>query len=251
MSALGAEVKCKCTSENDGSTKHCILEINNAQVHLTGETIPALNTLARTAHTNRLQCHMELADPHAAWAKALSNGATSKIELKEQFWGGLYGSVVDKMGFEWSFSNVRPEEDEKSKSGMPGIHAYILTRDGDAHIEWIQRVFEGEVKLIYRNQETKKVMHCDIVLSGGRLFLADSSCGPEGDHASKTSGDGKSSTKVMVHITSRDPDPIWERAMSDGAEQVVELKKQFWGGYFGCFRDPYGVQWAVLKSCGQ
>ena len=215
-------------------------------MHVTGETLPALEFLSATSTTNRLQCHLDMEDPFVLWKKALENGSKVKIELKEQFWGGVYGSLVDTMGFEWSFSKKRAED---SKHPLMGVYAYIISSDCENHIEWIQRVFEGGMKAQFRHVDTKKVMHCDIAFSGGRVMICDASCGPSQEKESEASG-GESGTtsKVFVQVICRDPDEIWKRAMVEGASEVVELKRQYWGGYFGSFRDPYGVQWCVMKS---
>lgn len=62
---------------------------------------------------------------------------------------------------------------------------------------------------------------------------------------------GENSEGVVLHVCLEDPDMVWKKAMAYGCEQVTELKQQFWGGYYGCFRDPLGVKWGIIKHCGQ
>ena len=52
----------------------------------------------------------------------------------------------------------------------------------------------------------------------------------------------------LCHVNLADPDEIWKKAMASGATQIAELKTQFWGDYYGSFKDPYGFEWAVVKA---
>lgn len=247
VSVLGADVISQCKNDK---VKHCILGLHGGQVHVMGETLPALKFLSATPMTNHLLCHLEMDDPYVLWKKALDNGSKVKMELEKQFWGGEYGSLVDPMGCEWSFSKKRAED---SKPPATGIYAYIVSSQCEKHIDWIQRIFEGEVKNLYRHMDTKKVMHCDIAFSGGRMMICDAACGPNEGNCSEPNKDGKglppTQPNVMVQVVCKDPDSIWKRAMAEGATVVEELKMQFWGGYFGCLKDPYGVHWGMMKSC--
>ena len=43
-----------------------------------------------------------------------------------------------------------------------------------------------------------------------------------------------------------DPGSVCKKTVANGATQVVELKTQFWGDYYGAFKDPYGFEWVVM-----
>lgn len=223
--------------------EHCAIQVNNGTVYMAdGLTCPLMKDLSKSGKISRLMCHLELPDPYPLWEKLLKNGATSTIDLKVQFWGGTYGAARDKMGLEWSLSKITPDEDKPTSTG---VTPYILSRDCDKHIEWIQKVFAGEVKDLYRTQ-AKKIMHCRVAINGGHLFLCDDgSCGP--DDAEKMTE--VTSEGVVLHLVLEDPDMVWKKAMAFDAEQVTELKQQFWGDYYGCFRDPLGVKWGIIKRC--
>ncbi len=229
-------------------------------MQVAGETHPALNFLSSPPVTNHLICHLKMDDPYPLWKKALENGSKVKVELKRQFWGGVYGSLVDKMGAEWSFSE---KESSESECPVMGIYSYIVSTHCEKQIEWIQRVFEGGIKAMFRHTESKKVVHCEIVFSGGRVMICDAMCGPDQENCTSSQSAPESegnvdaaamtTPTVVVQCHCSDPDPIWSRAMAEGAVVVEELKRQYWGGYFGCFNDPYGVRWSVLKAdecCG-
>ena len=243
-----AEITSRCTRKESGSTGHCVLAINGSRVNVVGETPPSLDFLSAPSSTHLL-CHLELDDPYPLWKKALENGSTVKLALEVQFWGSVYGSLVDKMGVEWSFSKKTSKEE---KAPAEGIFAYVVSPNCEEHIEWIQHVFEGEIKTLFRHMTSRKVVHCDLSFRVGRLMICDASCGPnQANGASQKTGKegvaGGGASSVVVHVHCSDPDPLWKRAMATGAVQVEELKKQYWGGYFGCLKDPYGTTWGLLK----
>lgn len=243
MSALDGIVQSK--QLKDGKIQHCSVKMNGGIVYLADNIIlPKLEHLGKTDKTTRLICHLEYPDPHSAWKKAQEKGAKTAIELKEQFWGELYGVMKDVMGYEWSVSKVKVEDNPSSV----GITPHILSPDCEAHTEWIQKVFGGEVKERFRTPESKKMMHCRMSFNGGQLFLCDKSCGPNTECAAN--GD-KASDVVILHVSLPDPDVVWGKALNNSATEIVELKKQYWGGYYGSFRDPFGVQWGIMKSCGK
>ena len=136
-----------------------------------------------------------------------------------------------------------------------GVISYIISPDCEKHVQWIETVLDGEVK-DKRYTEARKVMHCAMAVNGGTLMICDRDI----DHAPVTSesGNGISSTKheeppqdqkgFTLHLNVPDPDLIWKKAMGNGGVQVMELKQQFWGDYYGMFQDPFGYQWSVLKT---
>ena len=48
--------------------------------------------------------HLPVEDADAVWDRALGAGATSVMELADQFWGDRYGRVRDPFGHLWSVS---------------------------------------------------------------------------------------------------------------------------------------------------
>ena len=58
---------------------------------------------------------------------------------------------------------------------------------------------------------------------------------------------GSEARGFVCHMNTKDPHPVWKRAMENGATVVVELKKQFWGDTYGSFRDPFGYEWSVCS----
>lgn len=239
-STLGAEVKSM--DRKDNKIQHCAIEVNGAVVYIAdSSTCPSLQPMATSGKVQNLMLHLTFPDPYPMWDKFIKNGAKATAELKVQFWGGVYGAARDPMGLEWSLDATK----EKEKSNFAGVTPYIMSSDCERHIGWIQKVFEAGIEEIFRS-EAKKIMHCHLSCNGGQLYICDPACGPkEEEKAMEGNCEG-----VVLHMCVPDPDSVWKRAFLNDAQQVIELKQQFWGGYYGCFRDPFGVKWAVIKACG-
>ncbi len=232
--------------------EHCTLEINNASIYLADSVMvtPSLHHQGNRP-SKHLTCHMNVPDPHLLWERAVAAGVRVQNDLKIQFYGILSGTFEDTMGYQWSLIKAG-EDGEKDVSYSLGISPYILSSDCQKHLEWVQRVFGAGLKTIYRSPESNKIMHCSLKMEEGDLLLCDRSCGPNEDDSPPPPPphDGNSSSCiVMVHVRTSDPDRVWGSAMSNDAVQVIELKQQDWGGYYGCFRDPLGVQWGIMKPC--
>ncbi len=223
---FGAEVKeIYYRGEKKEKVNHCSLAMNGGLLYLYDQVDEAVN------EPGGFLCHMCLEDPNATWKKAMANGSTVIQELKMQSWGALYGSFKDAFGFAWSVSK-RGEDDE---AHVPGVVPYLLTPNGagEKHIDWLKAVFKAEVKALYHTDDNK-VMHCDLAINGGRIYLSDAQ--PSGNPSG-----------LMVHMDVPDPKSLWQTAHENGASTTLELKVQFWGDLFGSFKNPFGFEWSVSE----
>ncbi len=229
---FGAEVKEIYYRDADKKEKvnHCSLAVNGGLLYMYDECTSQNKGDEAGAHEpGGFLCHMCLEDPKAVWSKAMANGSTAKMDLKMQSWGGLYGSFKDPFGFSWSVSKAA------EKDLVPGVVPYLLSPSGECekHIDWLKAAFKAEVKGQHHTDDNK-VMHCDLVVNGGHIYLAD---GPPGE---KPSG-------LMVHMGVSEPKALWETALKSDASVTMDLKVQFWGDLFGSFKDPFGFQWSVAQ----
>ena len=250
VEAFGGKIKDKVTS-NDNLIAHCWLEINGGHVYL-ADNVEMQNQKAEISGcTSDVVCHMNLPNPKSSWEAIIQKGAESIVDLKVQFWGDLYGSLKDKMGYMWSISEKPPPNSTTCKQN--GVISYIVSPDCKKHISWIETVFGGKVKVI-NHTDTNKIMHCMMEVNGGMLMLSDQINMPD---ATQPSIDSTSSSEngsqdeqkgFVMHLYVPDPDAIWKKAMGNGGIQQVELKEQFWGDYYGQFQDPFGYRWSVMKS---
>lgn len=236
----GGEVKEKYCTDDGSKVQHCAVGLNGYTVYLADQSCRSEQELGSLGGKPRyFHCHVDVPDPKAVWETAMKNGAKTIVDLKVQFWGGLQGTLQDKFGFRWSLSP--PSTSECTNS--PGVLAYLLSPNCQQHIEFIKNVFDGKVKALHHT-EGKKVMHCSMTVNGGELCLCDQlCCGENTEWPERGEPCG-----FMCHLDLSDPDTIWKKAMENGASQVMELKKQFWGDYYGIFKDPLGYGWSLRKE---
>lgn len=224
--------------------QHAVLEVNGAPVYTSDisgmpGTAEAKEVIA--GKPTNFFCHMDVANPHALWDATLKEGAKITMELKMQFWGSEYGMIKDPFDFEWSIAAMaKPEVLAEVAPG--GVIPYLFSSSCDKHVEWIASVFGGEVKAMNRDQDNK-VLHCCVKINEGTLYICDKACSDE-----LTPREAGNPCGSLLHLNVPNPDAIWKKAMDNGASQTVELKVQFWGDYFGCFKDPLGFEWAVKKT---
>jgi PhnB protein len=85
------------------------------------------------------------------------------------------------------------------------------------------------------------VLHIGLPILGGHLLMGS-------DVPSSMGGDGLiKGNNVYISIS---PDTRVEAdrlfaALSEGGEIESQMTEEFWGDYFGTFKDRYGVQWMI------
>lgn len=239
--ALGA-VKKGIYRSDDNLVQHCMLEVNGAPIY-TSDVSGMPTVEARKAiggEIKRFFCHLVVQDPHTLWDATVKEGAKVTDEMKLQFWGDVQGMVKDPFDFEWSIAG-----DTKPPTASPnGVIPYLFSPECEKHVDWIKSVFGAEVKsMVLAPDIDNKVMHCTLEVNKGVFYICDSDC--SNNFKLRLEGEPRG---YLSHMNVPDPDDIWKKAMANGATQVVELKDQFWGDYFGIFKDPYGFEWAVMKN---
>lgn len=116
-------------------------------------------------------------------------------------------------------------------------------RDPEAALEWLKKAFGFSEHLVARNDEGG-IVHAELVLGGGMLML-----GPYGDteHDSYITmpGDIGNLETQAPYIVVASADAVYETAKAAGAEIVMDIVDQDYGGRgFGC-RDPEGHFWSI------
>lgn len=239
---LGAQVEVLIHSEDKTWVQHCCIAVNGFSVYLSDFSPSELaQQVGGKPKSRQFICHLDVTDPQVIWQKAMDTGAQTVLELKVQSWGDLFGAFIDTFGFEWSVEKAKEATDPDV-----GVIPYILSPDGDKHVEWIKNVFGAEEGYTYRDQTTKKILHCSLKVNKGVIYLSHGSC--TSDQEGSLLPAGSKSRGIVCHLNVKNPDAVWKKAMDNGAQKVVELKVQFWGDIYGSFYDPFGYEWAVCAS---
>ena len=84
------------------------------------------------------------------------------------------------------------------------------------------------------------VMHVSLPITGGHLLMGTDA--PESMGFTVISGNN---VYIMVMPDSREEADRLFAKLSEGGNVEMEMADQFWGDYFGSFKDKYGIGWMI------
>ena len=225
------------TDESKSKIMHSSADINGGALYLAdGQEIEVTDV-------HDLLLHLDVEDPQATWNRAHTHGATTNMDLKEQFWGSLYGSFRDPFGFMWSISKG---------DGTGGVIPYLLSPGAsraETMIQWFTDIFKGKAKDTHYYADGR-VMHCEMSVNGGTLYLSDGPAEVESVKETQTNH------SFILHMDVSNPRDTWKTALEEDASCIEELKVQQWGDLYGVFQDKFGFKWSIKEakdttpSCG-
>lgn len=129
--------------------------------------------------------------------------------------------------------------DPMNKNYFNTLVPYLVVRDARAAIGFYEKALGAKVRDISESPDGK-VMNAQLVIGDSVLMLNDEfpdygSLGPQpGDRVPMT-----------IHISSKNIDADFQRAVDAGAEVTMPLADQFWGDRYGAFKDPFGYKWSM------
>jgi PhnB protein len=123
--AFGAEEKFRLVDPSDGRIGHAEIQIGNVVMMLSDE-YPDFGALSpESLGGSPVKFQIYVPDADAAFANAISLGATELRPLAEQFFGDRSGMLLDPFGHSWTIAtqveDVSPEEMQaRWNAGMEG-----------------------------------------------------------------------------------------------------------------------------------
>lgn len=124
---------------------------------------------------------------------------------------------------------------------FPGVTPQLTVSDTDAAVRFYRAVF-GADELLRNHGPDGRVMHCELLIGGGRLLLHDEF--PEHGGKSPQSLGG---TPVVLHMYVPDVDAVFAAALAGGAEELMAPQDAFWGDRYAMVRDPFGHHWSLAQ----
>ncbi len=120
--AFGAQLLGKMLTP-DGKVMHALLKVGDSMLMLNDE-FPEWGALSPlSSGGSGVTLHVYLENVDAAFAQAVSAGATVKMPVMDQFWGDRYGIVTDPYGHQWSLAthvrDMSQEDMAKAMAKMP------------------------------------------------------------------------------------------------------------------------------------
>ena len=130
--------------------------------------------------------------------------------------------------------------DQTKSTVIPGLRY----RDAPAAIEWLCKVIGFEKQFVVPGDTPDTVLHAQLKLGGGMIMLGSVSDNDFGRLMKQPDEIGGSETQCS-YVVVDDADIVYEKARASGAEIVMPIKDEEYGGRAFTCRDPEGHIWAV------
>lgn len=129
-----------------------------------------------------------------------------------------------------------------AKNTRSALIPCLRYRDAPAAIDWLQRAFGFEALMVVPDEQGG-IAHAQLGFGNGMVMLgsvADSEYGRLMSQPDETGGAGTQSVYVVVNSA----DALYTQAKAAGADVVIELKDEDYGGRGFTCRDPEGHVWS-------
>jgi uncharacterized glyoxalase superfamily protein PhnB len=128
-----------------------------------------------------------------------------------------------------------------AKNTTSTIIPCLRYRDATAAIEWLCKVFGFEKNLVCPGADGT-IMHAQLTFGNGMIMLGSLNDTPWGRLIKQPDEIGDCETQSPCVIVT-DPDAIYDRSKAAGAEIVVDIKSEEYGGRGFACRDLEGHLW--------
>jgi uncharacterized glyoxalase superfamily protein PhnB len=117
-------------------------------------------------------------------------------------------------------------------------------RDAKRMIAWLQDVFGFRSQAVYEDDQGG-IAHAQLTLGNGMIMLGSARKGDDEFGRAQSTPAALGGTTQSPYLVVDDADAVHQRAVAAGAEIVIEIKDEDYGGRgFSC-RDPEGHLWNV------
>jgi PhnB protein len=129
--------------------------------------------------------------------------------------------------------------------GYDSLIPSLIVSDGARAIDFYKNVF-GAIEIMRMNYpQSQKIAHAELKIRNNVFMLGDE-CPEMGACAPQLNAVNPPSTSVFVYVP--DVDATYQKALSQGARNVMPPTDMFWGDRYGKFIDPFGHQWGVATK---
>jgi PhnB protein len=129
-------------------------------------------------------------------------------------------------------------------SKYPKLTPHLVVKGGLEAIKFYEDAFDAETESVMMAEDGKRVMHAELEINDGTIFLCDEF--PEFSKDSVSPGTAGSAS-VAIHLEFKKPKHV-DRSMAQaadyGAEVIMPAADMFWGARYGRVRDPFGHIWS-------
>ena len=132
---------------------------------------------------------------------------------------------------------------DKSKSPVATVIPTLRYNDAPKAIAWLCEAFGFEERLVVPGEDGS-ILHAQLVLGNGMVMLGSARLG-EFDELHKLPGALGGAVSQSPYLVVDDADQHYARAVAAGAEIVMEIRNEDYGGRHYSCRDPEGHVWNV------
>jgi PhnB protein len=123
---------------------------------------------------------------------------------------------------------------------MP-VTPHLCVHDGPAAMEFYKKAFGATEVTRMPAEDGKRLMHAELTVLGGKLFLHDDF--PEYHGGKSETPKAIGATPVTLHLEVPDTDAAMAKAAA-GAAVTMPAMDMFWGDRYGQVTDPFGHRWS-------
>ncbi len=116
-------------------------------------------------------------------------------------------------------------------------------RDASAAIEWLCDAFGFEKQLVVPD-DNGAIAHAQLTFGNGMIMVSSVQDTEFAKHMKQPDEVNGAETQ-SIYIIVNDADQIYERAKAEGAEIIIDIKDEDYGGRSFSCRDPEGHIWTL------
>jgi PhnB protein len=128
-----------------------------------------------------------------------------------------------------------------SPEGYHSVTPYLSIKDAARALEFYKQAFSAK-EVMRMNGPDGRVSHAEIKIGDSIIMIAEEN--PQNELRSPQTLNGST---VSIFLYLDDVDPIFNKALSAGAKQIMPLADQFWGDRYGRLTDPFGHSWSLAQ----
>jgi PhnB protein len=131
-----------------------------------------------------------------------------------------------------------------------GVIPHLVVGDAAAALTFYGHAFGANETMRVPADDGKRILHAEIFLNGGRVFVRDHfpehCAGSEGGKSAPPSELG--ATPVTLHLEVVNCDAAVQRAVEAGAVVIMAPWDAFWGARYAMIADPFGHAWSLAHA---
>ena len=178
---------------------------------------------------NKHALHVYVKNADETYKKALSAGAISIDEPRDQEYGERSGSVKDPAGNYWYIATHKGEG--YTPEGLHTVNPYLHPLRAEPLISFLKRAFEGHEIAKYSSPDGV-IQHAVVQVGSSVIEMGEAH--------------GKyEPMPTMFYLYVPNVDDVYRRALAAGAKSVSEPVDQPYGDRSGAVKDTFGNTWYI------